>query len=95
MATRPQATPQIARLNSRDTAGTGHDTDLEPLFVLGGPAYRLMQRIGIIQGAGPSVARRTVAFIAITWMPMLLFASLEGYAIGPTPRSSLLLDFAI
>ena len=68
--------------------------ELEPLFELGGPAFRLMQRVGIIQGNGPSVGRRAVAFIVITWLPLLLFATLEGYAIGPTPRTSLLLDFA-
>jgi hypothetical protein len=63
-------------------------------FELGGPAYRLMQRIGIIQGAGPSVARRSVVFIAITWLPLLVFTALEGHALGPTPRSAFLLDFA-
>jgi hypothetical protein len=63
-------------------------------FELGGPAYRVMQRIGIIKGAGPSVGRRSVAFIAMTWLPMLVLAALEGHAIGPTPRASLLLDFA-
>jgi hypothetical protein len=61
---------------------------------MGGPAYRLMQRVGIIEGAGPSVGRRSVCFIVATWIPLLLLAALEGNAIGPTPRSSLLLDFA-
>ncbi len=84
----------------RSSAQAGPETaadtapGMEPVFELGGPAYRLMQRIGIIKGAGPCVGRRTVAFIAITWLPMLVFATLEGYAIGPTPRASLLLDFA-
>jgi len=68
--------------------------EFEPLFELGGPAYRFMQRVGVIRGRGPSIGRRTVAFIAVTWLPMLLFAAIEGYAIGPTPRQSLLLDFA-
>ena len=68
--------------------------DLEPVFELGGPAYRLMQRIGFIKGPGPNVGRRIGTFIAITWMPMLVFAIIEGKAIGPTPRASLLLDFA-
>ena len=30
-----------------------HESELE--FELGGPVYRLMQRIGLIQGAGPSL----------------------------------------
>ena len=63
-------------------------------FEMGGPAWRLMQRLGIIRGAGPSVIRRSVCFILVAWVPLLLLAALQGNAIGPTPRSSLLLDFA-
>jgi hypothetical protein len=69
-----------------------HESKLE--FELGGPAYRLMQRIGLIKGAGPSVVRRTIGFLLITWVPLLLFSLIEGRALGPTPRESLLLDFA-
>jgi hypothetical protein len=68
--------------------------ELEPLFELGGPAFRLMRRIEVIQGSGPSIGRRSAAFLIITWVPLLVFASLERHAIGPTPRSSFLLDFA-
>ena len=42
-----------------------HESELE--FELGGPVYRLMQRIGLIQGVGPSIGRRIVAFLLITW----------------------------
>lgn len=66
--------------------------DLE--FEMGGPAYRLMQRIGIVQGSAPSVGRRSLAFILVTWVPLLLLSFWQGTAIGPTPRASLLLDFA-
>jgi hypothetical protein len=60
----------------------------------GGPAYRLMQRIGLIRGEDPSVRRRIVVFLAVTWLPLLIFAVWEGLAIGPTPRETFLLDFA-
>jgi hypothetical protein len=60
----------------------------------GGPAYRLMQRFGLIRGEAPSVARRIIAFLAVTWVPLLVLSWWEGLAIGPTPRESLLLDFA-
>lgn len=60
----------------------------------GGPSYRLMQRIGLIRGDGPSVPRRIVAFVAITFVPLLAFSVWEGVALGPAPRQSLLLDFA-
>ena len=66
----------------------------ELYFERGGPAYRLLQWIGVIRGDGPSVERRVLWFIAVTWVPLLVFAVLDGRAIGPTPRESMLLDFA-
>jgi hypothetical protein len=60
----------------------------------GGSAYRLMQRIGLIRGEAPTVERRIIAFLAVTWVPLLILAWWEGLAVGPTPRQSLLLDFA-
>ncbi len=66
----------------------------ELYFERGGPIYRLMQRIGIIRGDDPSVRRRILGFLAITWVPLLLLSLLDGYALGPTPRQSFVLDFA-
>jgi hypothetical protein len=80
----PDANPPAERINA--------EPELE--FELGGPAYRLMQRVGIIKGPGPSVGRRSIAFLIITWLPLLLFTALEGHAFGPTRRSAFLLDFA-
>lgn len=85
---------QLSWLEAEARSEPAETGELEPLFELGGPAFRLMQRVGIIRGRGPSIGRRSVAFVAVTWVPMLLFASIEGCAIGPTPRQSLLLDFA-
>ena len=62
-------------------------------FERGGPAYRLMQRIGVIKGV-PSIHRRIVIFLALTWVPLLVLSFLEGLALGPTPEQSFLLDFA-
>ena len=74
------------------TSSLARDSELE--FELGGPAYRLMQRVGLIKGAGPSIGRRSVGFLLITWVPLLVFSLIEGRALGPTPRESFLLDFA-
>ncbi|MBS0559988.1 MAG: hypothetical protein JSR21_08040 [Proteobacteria bacterium] len=63
------------------------------VFELGGPAYRLMQRVGLIKGTGPSVLRRSAGFIAITWFPLLVFSVLEGHALEPTPRMAFLRDY--
>ncbi len=62
-------------------------------FERGGPAYRLMHRIGVIKEE-PSIARRIVIFLALTWFPLLVLSFLEGIALGPTPEQSFLLDFA-
>ena len=64
--------------------------DFEPIFELGGPADRLMQRVGIIKGNGPSIGRRSAAFIATTWLPLLVFASLSTHG-GCADRLPLLL----
>jgi hypothetical protein len=66
----------------------------ELYFERGGPTYRLMQRIGVIKGKGPSIERRILWFIAVTWVPLFVFAIVDGRALGPTPRESMLLDFA-
>ena len=79
---------------SRVTGATlPHDTPSLG-FELGGPAWRLMQRIGLIRGNDPAIGRRVVAVIAITWIPLLVLTAWQGNAIGPTPRTSFLLDFA-
>lgn len=66
----------------------------EPEFQLGGPAYRLMQRLGLIRPGTLSLLRRCVAFLLVTWVPLLLLTLLEGTALGSTPQESFLLDFA-
>ena len=63
-------------------------------FERGGPAYRLMQRLNVVKGDDPSIARRIVIFLALTWLPLLVLSFLEGIALGPTPEQSFLLDFA-
>jgi hypothetical protein len=63
-------------------------------FERGGPAYRLMQRLSVVKGDDPSIARRIVIFLALTWLPLLVLSLLEGIALGPTPEQSFLLDFA-
>lgn len=59
-----------------------------------GTLLRLMQRIGIVRKGNWPIARRITALLLITWVPMALFAFLQGCALGTTPRGSFLLDFA-
>lgn len=66
----------------------------ELYFERGGPSYRLMQRIGLVRGDDPSVRRRVLAFLVLTWVPLLILSLLDGRAVGATPEESFLLDFA-
>ena len=68
--------------------------EAELQFEIGGPVYRLMQRLGLVKRDDPCIGRRIVCFLLITWVPLLLLSLLEGRALGPTPRESFLLDFA-
>jgi hypothetical protein len=65
----------------------------EPRFQLGGPVYRLVQRVGLINDDGAYVVRRIVAFVIIAWLPLLVLSTLRGNALGPTPREAFLFDF--
>ena len=55
-------------------------------FERGGPADRLLQRLGLIP--------RCALLTALTWLPLLVLSAVQGQALGPTPRLSCLLDFA-
>jgi hypothetical protein len=66
----------------------------ELYFERGGPVHRFMQRVGVAKGEDPFIKTRILWFIAVTWVPLLLFAIVDGRALGPSPRESMLLDFA-
>jgi hypothetical protein len=59
----------------------------------GGPAYRLSNRLTESLGFHHAAKYRILGFLAITWVPLLCFALLEGRALGTNPRLSLLMDF--
>jgi hypothetical protein len=73
-------------------SGLARESELQ--FEMGGPVYRLMQRLGLVKKDDPCIGRRIVCFLLLTWVPLLLLTLLDGRALGPTPRQSFLLDFA-
>jgi len=75
-------------------ASPGRVYDRTLFFERSGPMYRVMQRIGVIKGEGPSIGRRLFWFFVVTWVPLLVLSLIGGRAVGPTPRESFLLDFA-
>ena len=69
-----------------------NETDLR--IERGGPCDRILRRIGLIREDGPSIGRRIVVCVAVTWLVLLILSLLQDRALGPTPRESFLLDFA-
>ena len=59
----------------------------------GGLMYRFMHRCFLHWGIHLSVGHRIFGFLVITWVPLLLFALIEGRALGSGPQGSLLQDF--
>lgn len=49
-------------------------------LVLGGPLYQLLRRSHLSDDANEMVHRRVIAFIAITWLPLLILTMIEGLA---------------
>ena len=82
------------RVAAEAGAGPGSAYDGTLFFERSGPMYRVMQRIGVIKGEGPSIGRRLFWFFLVTWVPLLVLSLVGGRALGPTPRESFLLDFA-
>ena len=79
---------------SGDNMDTILAREAELQFEMGGPVYRLMQRLGLVKRDDPCIGKRIVCFLLITWVPLLVLTLIEGRALGPTPRESFLLDFA-
>lgn len=73
---------------------TSSVNDTELYFDHGGPIYRFIHGYVSRWYSGNTLVLRIVGFWLITWVPMCLFALLEGHALGQTPRESFLLDFS-
>jgi hypothetical protein len=68
---------------------SGPGTDNDPLrdpgdfsFVLGGPLFQLLRRSHLSGDALELAHRRTVAMVAIGWLPLLVLSALEGRLVG-------------
>jgi hypothetical protein len=68
----------------------------EPLdfsLVLGGPLYQLFRRAHLTGDAMELLHRRVLAFVLMTWVPLLVLSALGGHAVGHSIRVPFLLDF--
>ncbi|MET0211590.1 MAG: hypothetical protein ABW292_01245 [Vicinamibacterales bacterium] len=64
-------------------------------LVLGGPLYQLLRRSHLTDDALTLVHRRVVAFVLITWVPLLLLTTLEGRAWRGSVDVPFLLNFEV
>ncbi len=65
----------------------------ELYFERGGPIQGFVHRLAVRWGLGHSIGTRILGFLAVTWLPLVVLALLEGRALGSSPQESLLLDF--
>ncbi len=63
-------------------------------LVAGGPTHRLQERLGLIKGESPYLARRAALSVLLTWFPLLVLSAAQGLAIGHRVRIPFLYDFA-
>jgi hypothetical protein len=59
-----------------------------------GPYSRLQSSLGLIKSDALRVGRRALLVGVVAWVPLVVLSALEGLAIGPDPRESMLLDIA-
>jgi hypothetical protein len=59
-----------------------------------GPFYRLQCRLGLLSETDLAVGRRAVLFILVAWLPAVVLAALEGYALNDHHERAILLDFS-
>ena len=77
--------------NSVEASGLSRDFSL----VIGGPLFQLLRRSRLSDDAAELVQRRIIAFIAITWLPLLLITALQGNAWRAEGAVPFLLDFEV
>ena len=61
-------------------------------LVLGGPLYQLFRRARLSGDALQLLYRRVLAFVVVTWLPLLVLSAYSGLAVGTTIRIPFLHD---
>jgi hypothetical protein len=59
-----------------------------------GPYSRVLARLGLMKSDGVRVGRRALLLAVIAWVPLVILSAIEGLALRPDPRESMLLDIA-
>lgn len=64
-------------------------------IVSGGPFYNLIVRLRLVEMGSHHAFRRAFLFMLLTWLPLLVFSTLQGVALGSTVKIPFLFDFAV
>jgi hypothetical protein len=59
-----------------------------------GPFYRLQRRLGLLSETDPAIGRRAALFVLVAWLPTVLLAALQGFALNDHHERAVLLDFS-
>jgi len=79
---------------SKDTPSVSNSSTSFTLFG-SGLIDRLEETLGLVRAGQRHMGRRVLIAVLIAWLPLLLFATAQGLAIGPTRLESFLMDFAV
>ena len=63
-------------------------------FTLYGPFVRLQRRLGLLSDTDLAVGRRALLFVGLAWIPTVLLAALQGFALNEHHERAILLDFS-
>lgn len=84
----PLSSGQVSRLAEAKAAARNFS------IVVGGPVYDFFLRIGLIRHGLPNGRPRILAFVALTWLPLLFLSMKDGLALGDKVTIPFLLDFS-
>ena len=93
--------PPCLRVRFSQMTGIGHATAPgAPMasnfsLVVGGPFYRALVRMRLVEDPGPNIGRRIVALLLLTWVPLVALAAAQGLAYGHKVSIPLLYDFSL
>lgn len=59
-----------------------------------GPFYRLQRRLGLLSDGDLAAGRRALFFLALAWVPTVLLAAVQGFALNPHHERAMLFDFS-
>lgn len=61
----------------------------------GGPFFKLLARLGLVTPNFYRPAKRATFLALFTWLPILVFSALQGFAFGGPVEVSLIRDFTV